>query len=72
MIRTGRTNKLSIQAVNAACGLFLAIVGSSYFTKMRHVVIENTLYKITESDYKKLEAKKKEIESTRQKQKRKK
>jgi len=28
---------------------------------MRHVVIENTLYKITEADYKKLEAKTKEI-----------
>jgi hypothetical protein len=30
---------------------------------MRHVIIEDTLYKITEFDYKKLEAKKKEIES---------
>jgi len=28
---------------------------------MRHVVIEQTLYKITEADYKKLEAKIKEI-----------
>lgn len=30
---------------------------------MRHIVIENTLYKITESDYKKLTAKKEEIEN---------
>ena len=30
---------------------------------MRFVVIENSLYIITESDYKKLEAKKQEIES---------
>lgn len=28
---------------------------------MRHIVIEQTLYKITEADYKKLEAKTKEI-----------
>lgn len=28
---------------------------------MRHIVIEQTLYKITEADYKKLEAKNKEI-----------
>ena len=30
---------------------------------MRHVIIEDTLFKITESDYKKLRDKKNEIES---------